>query len=387
MIPGSTIITGITPDKTKTLSVLTIMQYTVSRSGNCTLINEKVDLNQEHQYYEGIQYPGYIQPSLLKRDIDIYAYRMKTDLVVQGFARSEKKAQSLIVKLQCQGDKVNFFHDIKVQGDRVIEKGFRGHQISDPEFFTEMPMRYDKAYGGTDEYAEKKLAAPEDLSWMKAVVGEYEDREISEYSYPRNPSGKGYCVDSENLEGLSLPNLEFINDQLSVDQLVLPLNQWDQRPYPASFDWFPHAWFPRVAFFGDFPETDHGSVPKIEVQKGILAKNLLQQELIDRPKHGFSQGAHPFLWQHRLNGNETIHISHMSVDGRDFLLRLPNQRPIIKGRFASKKRKKLYPELDLVFIETDKKLLTLLWRASTLIKDNQLRIDFEKQCEYDVYLQ
>jgi len=386
MTPTSAIITGITPDKKNIVSILSIIQYSISQSGNCTIITDKVVLNQEYQYYEGIQYPGYIQPSLLKRDIDIYPYRMKTDLVIQGTARSEKKVQYLTVTLNCKGDKINFAHDIHVQGDRIVEKGFRGHQISDPEFFTEMPMRYDKSYGGTDENAEKKLADPDDLSWMKAVVGEDEDKEISEYSYPRNPSGKGYCVDSESLDGLSLPNLEFMKDQLSVDHLVLPLNQWDQRPYPASFDWFPHAWFPRVAFFGDFPETDHGGVPKIEIQKGILDKNLLQQELIDRPKHCFSQGAHPFLWQHRLKGNETIHISHMSIDGQNFLLNLPDQRPFIKGRFASKKRKKLYPELDLVFIETDKKMLTLLWRASVLINEKQLCIDVEKQCDYDVYL-
>ena len=378
------IMTGVTPDKKNIVSVIAKVQYNVDKNGQCHLISVQSELNEELEYYDNIKYKGRIQPSLLKKDLDVYPFKDKTDLVVQGTIRTQKPQKNLEIKLSCKGTKFHFDHVVSVTGNRFIDKSFSNPIISEPEIFTEIPMRYDNAYGGTDERAESLNTDLKELELIRSVVGEEEDKEISEYSYPRNPSGKGYLVAPEGLIGTSLPNLEFPKERLNIDNMILPLNKWHLRPYPACFDWFPHAWFPRVAFFGDYPDTHDDRTPQKEFELGILDENFAKIPLIERPKYGFSQGAHPFLWRFRLDGNELITINKMAKDGNDFIVCLPNHIPKIKLSISSKMFKKLKPVLDYVFIETEKNQISLLWRASLIFKKKILTNDILQNCSYKI---
>ena len=245
-------------------------------------------------------------------------------------------------------------------------------------------MRYDKAYGGTDEAAETKTGDPDELRFYEMQLSEEADLEMSPYSYPRNPAGKGYVVDVDSVVGLSWPNIEFPDDRLSLSSLVRPLEAWGGRPYPAGFDWFSHAWFPRVAFFGAYMPTEHNKVPDAEVQRKILSPELNAIPLLLRPKHGFAQGAHPFLARRRLCGDETIRISSMSVDGRDFLVKLPGLRPAVKLHAADCRGQSIDASLDLVFLETDLSRLTLVWRSTWMTQLDHLPVDWEANASAEV---
>ena len=381
-----TIIAWMTQDERPALSVLFGRRFEIKPGGACVEAEPFV-LQTELEYYPEAQLgprPGYIRPSLLKRDIDLYAFRERTDLVIQGSVRNPRKLRDLRVDLTVRGAAVRFAQSIHVTGDRWIERGPAGLRLSEPEPFDEMPLRYDKAYGGTDEMA---LAADPDRDENRMIydtVGEEEDREISEYSYPRNPAGKGYVIDPESAPGTPWPNLELSDESLRLSAISAPLNAWSARPYPAGFDWFPHAWFPRSAFFGEMPATTDGQIPKAELKLGILPADLRKQSLLARPKLPFAQGAHPRLWQHRLLGDEQIQILSLGQGGAPLELTLPKLAPLVDLRLPGQRAIRLPTELDLVFITAEDRRVTLLWRATHRLEPNTLGPDWEAQTSYTI---
>ena len=382
----SFLVAGKAPNDAGLLSVVFGCHYAVDPASGRAEKRPGFALQTECVTHEGIEHRGTYRPALIQRDLDVWAWRSFTDLVVQGIARSDKPVTSLDVKLSCRGKETRIEREILVTGDRFVDRGEAGLRLSDPAPFTEMPMRYDKAYGGTDERAEDKFADRAELKLLRSMMTEEEFLQASEYSYPRNPPGKGYLIDPESAVGLPWPNLEFPDDRLSLSKLALPLERWGERPYPACFDWFSHGWFPRCAFFGESPATEGDAVPNAEVALGILPANLFSLPLLARPKHGFAQGAHPFLCRNRLAGDEEISISAMSRNTRPFRLVLPRARPTVHLRLPTGPEHVLPAALDLVFVETERQWLTLVWRASLLLETEQLLrlTDLDRQCHYRI---
>lgn len=380
----SALASGFAPNGEPIVSVLFGRSYAVIPGGACELLDGAFELQRELAYYKNINYPGWIRPSLLLRDVDLYPWRSFTDLVVQGTARSERPRESLSVRLSCVGPKTSIVREIAVTGDRFVDAGPTGLRLSDPEPFTEMPIRYDKAYGGTDERTEAQRADPKKLELIRQQVGDEEDRELSAYSYPRNPAGKGYLIAMENAPGAAWPNLQLPEDTLRLERLAAPLDAWGSRPYPAAFDWFPHPWFPRVAFFGEFMPTHDGQVPDPEARLGILERDIVDKPLLKRPKHGFSQGAHPFLARSRLVGDEELRVTAMSPDGRDFFAALPKERPRVRLSLLGASETTLQASLDLVFAETDRMILTLVWRATLMSEKKHLPVDWVSKSRYRI---
>jgi hypothetical protein len=286
--------------------------------------------------------------------------------------------------MSCQGPRVRLSHRLQVSGDRRVERGATRLRLGDPAPYTEMPLRYDKAYGGTDEQARIAGTDPEEARLIYDTVGEEEDREISEFSYPRNPAGKGYVVDPASAVGTPWPNIEWPDDPLSLERLVAPRTAWGARPNPAGFDWFPHPWFPRVAFFGEIPPTDDGRVPVAEVRQGLLPADLTSRTLLARPKEGFAQGAHPYLWRTRLIGDEHIRVSAIGTDGAALDVALPSLLPSVRLRPPGGKEAVLPAELDLVYIAGDSRRVTLLWRASLAVDRPALPPGWEQQTSYKI---
>ena len=83
------------PNGLPIISVIASMSYQVLPSGECEPMPERTELYEEPSFYTDIPYKGYIQPTLLKRDIDLYGWKKCTDLVIQGVVRSEKPKKSM----------------------------------------------------------------------------------------------------------------------------------------------------------------------------------------------------------------------------------------------------------------------------------------------------
>ncbi len=379
---ASRIVQGVAPNDEDIVSVVFGMTFAVAADGRCTPKGYRIVDEWSHE--KARVTTRHTKPSLLVRDIDVHAWKNLTDVVVQGVARSDKPVRELAVRLEVQGSKTSIDRSIVATGDRWVDKRTTGASLSEPEPFTEMPLRYDRAYGGTDEKAEIALEDPDVLNYLATHLSREENEEISKYSYPRNPAGKGYVVREQSLRGLAWPNLEFVDDRLKLDSVVKPLDRWGEQPYPAAFDWFPHVWFPRCAFFDDFPITHDLRIPDAERRLGLFEPGFEETDLHERPKHPFANGAHPYLQRHRLVGDEAIRISHTSRDGRDFGVILPGLTPTVSLRFLGGSKVTLPAALDTVLVMTESEEVTLVYRATHFTKKSELPLYWVEESPYDV---
>ena len=368
------------------LSVLVGRTYALDSRGGCELQEDAFRLCTEPEYLQGLVYPGTIKPSLLRRDLDCYAFRNFTDLVVRGTVHTDRPVKSAEVALTCAGPQVNIAQKLAITGDRQVERGPTGPRLSEATPFTEMPLRYDKAYGGTDELAEERGTDAELTRELAEALGEGVFTEAGTFSYPRNPAGKGFLVEPDGLIGLAWPNIELAEARLStrdLERLAQPLEHWGERPYPIGFDWFSHDWFPRVAFFGLIPETHDGQVPDAEVKLGLMRADEARYPLADRV-HRFAQGAHPYLCRHRLRGGEKLTVTSLAPEGRDLVVSLPTHRPLVHLSLFGAKSREVDASLDLVFVEGVERRVTLLWRATLPAGREHLPADWEATCPYRI---
>src|SRR5207253_11143544 len=127
-------------------------------------------------------------------------YKVATDVVVIGsaWAPGGKPVRQLDATVEVGMTKKT----VRVIGDRSCERRTgQSPRVSEPAPFVEMPVRYERAYGGTEQKSD-----PEFL-----------------FMYPRNPRGTGIVLYNkpESVNGLALPNLEDPTDLLTPDRLVL----------------------------------------------------------------------------------------------------------------------------------------------------------------------
>jgi hypothetical protein len=375
-------IEGIAPNGEAIVSVVFGMTFHVARDGSCEPKSPSVADSCDHRKANVAS--RYTKPSLLVRDTDLMAWKNLTDLVVQGVARSEKAVTQLSTELEVRGG-AEITRAIAINGDRFIDKIGGALVLSDAARFHEMALTYENAFGGTDEEAEEAFGDVDQLNFYAKSLEPDENEELSAFSYARNPAGKGYLVDEVGAIGTPWPNLEFPDDRLSLATLIRPLEQWGDCPMPASFDWFPHAWFPRVAFFDDFPATHDGKIPERERRLGLFEPGFEDLHPYERPKHPFANGAHPYLARHRFAGSEILRVTKVSTDGRDFGVKLPGWSPEVAFRLLAEPKVVLKAALDTVFVETEKDQVTLVWRASHFTRRTlPLPFDWDDQSEASV---
>ncbi|HSN97543.1 MAG TPA: DUF2169 domain-containing protein [Candidatus Nanopelagicales bacterium] len=379
----SQILEGLAPNGEPIVSVVFGRSFSISPGGALSP-RDDFEIVKELRYEKARVTTQFTRPSLLVRDTDLYPWRNLTDVVVRGTARSDRPVEQLEVALRVTGEKARIAIDLVVTGDRRVEQGPSGLRLTAPERFTEMPLTYDRAYGGTDELAEAEDGGVEVLNFLADRIDPEEAAEISVYSYPRNPAGRGYLVREEGTLGTLWPNVELKKDRLKLAELVQPLAQWGERPYPAGFDWFPHAWFPRCAFFVDYPPTHDGKVPRAERELGLFPPDFDALPILKRPKHAFMNGAHPMLCRDRLVGDEAIRVGHMGPGGQDLELTLPGLAPRVSIRLCEQPALEVPASLDLVLVEADLARVTLLFRATMFRKRERLPMYWVEQSEYRI---
>jgi hypothetical protein len=137
------------PSKTQTgvpiFSVLVKRTYAVRPAQAAARIWPANPLGQVDVYYE----PGDPESATVKYETDLSPYKLATDFVVIGkaYAPHGKPVAELEVSVGVAGyEKV-----IHVTGDRhCVYRESRPPAFSDPLEFTEIELRYERAYGGKD---------------------------------------------------------------------------------------------------------------------------------------------------------------------------------------------------------------------------------------------
>jgi hypothetical protein len=333
------VLPGQSPDGAYILSVLVKRTYRIVPGGACTRVEEDRPIVTGDAFWDDPM------TSSVRHESDLVPFKVATDVVLNGTAHTPGGAarQSLLVSLEV-GDRRKAVH---VVGDRVARYANGGPPaVTDPQPFTTMELRHERAYGGTDVYSD--LKAP--------------------YPYPRNRVGKGFVVANtpKAVDKLPLPNLEDPQSPLSRFPLCLgEYGQWTSRPMPAGFGWFPKVWLPRAELAGILP-LDR---PVEQELRQAYAKLLPADQREPYLKNGlrdmdfrFFNGASDGLALPFLKGGEAVTTENLSPAGK-MTFRLPSERPRIGLDVGDGV---LEPEVvtHTVMIRMDDQEVDLVWRGA-----------------------
>jgi hypothetical protein len=162
------------------------------------------------------------QCSGLLYDTDLPHRKAATDVLLFGHAYAPLGKPVKTLKVGFRVGPVA--KELQVTGDRWWLDSASGVVISDTNPFVQMPITWERAYGGMDLNDENPAKHDWDL---------------------RNPAGCGFTVKGEHLIGKPVPNIEMPGDQI---------RNWRQRPEPAGCGPIAGHWRPRRDYIGTYDE-------------------------------------------------------------------------------------------------------------------------------------
>jgi hypothetical protein len=185
-----TIVSGAGENRKPVFSVLVKRTYHI-RPGKAAIRSETTNpFVRTDIYYD----QGDAETATVKYEADLVPYKAATDVVLVGkaYVPGGEPTTRMDIALEVEGRR----KVIRVTGDRqCLYREGKPPQFTDPLPFTEMEIRYERAYGGKD------LRSNPDLPFF----------------YPRNPMGKGLALKNapEVVAGLPLPNFEDPEEMLT----------------------------------------------------------------------------------------------------------------------------------------------------------------------------
>ena len=313
-------------------------------------IADTIPLLEEPEYAESTTSSA----ERLVHDVDFFAgTKPATDVLLRGTAYSHQgPVPCFDVTLRVGA----IAKTLRIYGDRTIRLE-KGESLSSfpPVPRASLPLIWDHAYGGRDEYAEKAL-----------FPGRGEETELGTLSYPRNPAGCGFFIDMdrERMAGAPMPNIEDPLDPITPDRLVTPTyDAWIDCPAAACFEPIDVFTFPRAVFF----------IPaKFAAPKRALYEEkvgFLRLEEILRRMEAWDgtvdprafNCAPPGVSQARLKGNERVELQRLHAQRETCTFHLPADRPRLLLEPPGVNTRELEPSLQTVLIEPDRDRVTLTW--------------------------
>lgn len=322
-------------------SVLAKRTYDLRSNGSLTPISPARPLELIDVYYDD----GDPQTHTVRLENETAPYKVKTDFVVIGsaWAPGLRSVPQFDASVEVAGTRKT----LRVIGNRkCVHREGQSPRFTDPEPVVDLPIRYERAYGGTDEQS-----VPDYL-----------------FMYPRNPRGAGLAFKNakERIEGLALPNLEDPNDLLTPERIVVdePEN-WPRQPLPQGFGWFPKIAYPRCSFVGAIPAFLGPATPLKEEELGLVPRHqvaLARRFKLPAYDVRFNNGASLGLALPFLAGGETVRLTNLSPEGtRSFAL--PRERPQMMLDFG-RGLNELQPVLHTAQVRVDEQQVDMIWRGA-----------------------
>jgi hypothetical protein len=330
------------PQGQPVLAVIAKRTYQIRSGDVCIPAGTQLPLFSSDKFFDG----GDPLITSCEYETDFYPYKPRCDVVVNGFARTPDKRPVRSMRVEAyvgrQGKAIQVF------GDRHCRYAPGASPLwTDPEPFTEIPLRYERAYGGVD------VRSREDTG---ALI------------YPRNPIGKGYAVlnTAAAVDGLPLPNLEDPRNLLTRETLVTgDLSRWQNQPLSQSFGWHGKSWFPRCMYAGVMPEHLSLYEQTREVSEGYVAPDQLEAfKRLKMPMMDFRffNGAPVEMQMEALAGGEPVLIKGMRHTG-DLSFPLPEKAPVIAIDIGAGFQTPT-PVLQTVLIDTERQKLYMAWSGA-----------------------
>jgi hypothetical protein len=262
------------------------------------------------------EYWGDPADSSIRYPADFAPIKVGTDVLLVGSAHTADGRPATRLEASIRIGPVS--KRIVVTGDRTWEKRAisNSYVLSSPISFTEMPLVYERAFGGADRSAPD----PADHDWDT-----------------HNPVGAGFRVDRDALDGTPAPNLE------DPDHLI---GSWQDRPPAAGFGPLAVGWEPRARYAGTYDDewlTTRAPLPPSDLQPAFY--NAAPPDLV---APGF------------LVGNEMAELTNVSPAASRLAFRLPDLGVLLTlhvGRTVETFRADLWT----VLFEPDAHRLCLVW--------------------------
>lgn len=329
-----------------------------------------------------------IENGQLQQEVDVFRKAAFTDIVVKGQictpGNQPKTSQEAGIRIG------STFVQLSVTGQRYLKLINGVPQFSSPEPFTNVPLVWEEAYGGTDTPNENVG----DL-WDLKKLGQSMGKDLSQLNlnrYRRNPFGKGYILQlKHDHQDSPLPRVEFSNQLLTAQNIAVgnPI-RWHSMPSPACFLWQSYSQFPRMAFLGGKLNGNMNKqvpeMPMAELDFGYSREDLFgvvsPDKLHEHPR--FFNGAHPALQVPLLKKTTPITLYHFDPEITEFSFHIPGKAPILKLEPPGHgKTYKQEATLSQVVIDMTKKELSTTWHAFIRTKLPVLP-DYTEHIKWDV---
>lgn len=344
------------------LALVIKQELAIAEDGSCEPVEPSEPIFDDSELYEELEPPAVSPP---RTDNDHFAFKDRTDLVVQGTAHTYgRPVTEAMVEIGFR----DFMRRIRVTGDRRLLVGPDGTlRFSEPEPYESIPLRHDRAYGGFDREALRREG-----DWLATtfqdIRPEWKLGASTPFHYPRNPSGTGFLIraDRESVEGVAVPNLDFPFDPVTPDRMAVgDALRWPTAPMPASFDWFHQAWFPRIAHLGAVPRHDPTVQTFREVEWGWVSPSVLTQRsiLMLDLNSDFVQGASAGLMAPGFRSDETVRFRNLFPDRPERQVRLPGLVPRVTLHPKWREPHPAQSHLNAVVFRPDESTAVLTWSA------------------------
>lgn len=320
MLAGYTM--GMKPDGREMLVVAVKGTFTIPKPGvQPKLAEQQIPLIMADTFTGE---PGFSAPLY---EVDYAPIRHRCDVLLNGSAYAPQGRPARMVQV---GMKVGqLTKTFKVVGNRYWNAGILIESTM-PEEFTVMPISYDNAFGGLDNF-------PEDKNKHSA--------------YMLNPVGKGYHqrLANELVDGTPMPNTEEVNR---------PVQKPDGDYKPMAFGAIGRGWTPRLQHAGTYDQD------WIDNTFPFLPADFNEAYYQAAPED--QQIPYP-------QGGEDVVLVNMSPEGL-LAFKLPTvEVPVVFFRKKGE-RHETQPVIDTIVIEPDKGIFTMTWRASIFLKKNIFEI-------------
>jgi hypothetical protein len=269
--------------------------------------------------------PGFSAPV---KEIDFAPRKHRCDVLLTGHARAPAGRQVTRMRAGLRVGPME--KSLDVVGDRVWEAGLTGIRASDPQPFTEMPVSYDRAFGGADRHGPDESAHD---------------------AYLPNPVGRGWHKHLKNewVDGTPLPNIEAIGDGVSFPS--------DKRS-PVAFGPLGRGWPQRARYGGTYDQHWLDDVFP-----------FLPTDFDER----YYQGAPEDQQLPLPKGSMDVVLSGFTADGpRQFTL--PYFEAPVHVFPKRGERENLYATLDTIVFEPDLGRFTMSWRVARPLKKSMHEI-------------
>ena len=215
---------------------------------NFTLSDEQVPIFKQDEYW------GEPAKSSIKFPSDYGLSKVATDLVVVGHAMAPQQQPVRELDVSFQLGAIS--KKLKVFGDRYWEK----NRFSSPGEFVQMPLVYEKAYGGKQ--------------------------------HEFNDIGCGVNAHEKESDPVLLPNIEDPNDLISSRR---------HKPLPAGFAALSPNWLPRAQYCGTFDDS-------WQKKRAPFLPLDFDPKFLNVAARGMTMLGH-------LRGGEHVRISNMNEQG------------------------------------------------------------------------